>query len=157
MRTHYQLKRLEVSHYHDVREVYADAIEHQIADFYTKEQIQSWSSLAWLPGFLDRSLVEGKGWISLKKEKVEAFAVRYPVERLALLYCRSRSSRQGHASALLDCVELEAMKEGQTYLVTEASLLSYPLLLRRGWILIGPETIQIAGVSFDRFRMQKTF
>ena len=157
MRTYYQLKRLEDSHYHDVREVYVDAIEHQIADCYTKEQIQSWSSLAWLPGVLDRSLADGKGWISLEKQNVEAFAVRYPVEHLALLYCRSRSSRQGHATALLNRLELDAFEEGQNYLVTEASLFSYPLLLRRGWILLGPETIQIGGVSFDRFRMQKTF
>ena len=157
MRIHYQLKPLEAPHFPAVREIYSDAIEHQSADCYTQEQIQSWSALAWMPGVLDRTLVEGKGWISLEKQDVEAFAVRYPVNRLALLYCRSRSSRRGHASALLDRVEFEARKEGQSGIVTEASLLSYPLLLRRGWKLTGPELIQIGGVNFERLRMQKTF
>ncbi|WP_320666723.1 GNAT family N-acetyltransferase [Prochlorococcus sp. MIT 1307] len=151
----YELHPLRASEHEVVREVYSDAIESQGDRFYTKRQIQAWSGLAWLPGFLDRSLEEGRGWVSVEQQQLEAFAVRYPLNRLALLYCRGRSARRGHANALLDRLELEAREEGQTELLTEASFLSYPLLLRRGWKLISPEALEIGGVSFDRYRMKK--
>ncbi len=151
----YKLKPLQSSDFLVVREIYADAIESQANHFYSKDQIQAWSALAWLPGFLDKPLAEGKGWVSVNKNSVEAFALRYPSNRLALLYCRGRSSRRGHSSALLDCLELEARQEGQTSLVAEASLLSYPLLLKRGWAIEFPERIKIGGVLFDRYQMKK--
>ena len=151
------LKPLQSSDHLAVREVYADAIESQGDAFYTKDQIQAWAALAWLPGILDRPLVEGKGWITVESGGVEAFAIRHPLDRLALLYCRGRSARRGYATALLDRVEEEALKEGLTSLVTEASFFSYPLLLRCGWVLKAREKIKIGEVSFERFRMIKMF
>ena len=150
-----QLQPLRSSDFIAVREVYADAIESQGEDVYTKQQTRAWASLAWLPGVLDRPLSEGIGWISLEKKLVVAFAVRYPFDRLALLYCRGQYARRGHASLLLDQVEKEACDEGQTRLVTEASRFSYPLLLRRGWVLTAIEQIQIGGVSFERYLMER--
>ena len=151
----FYLKPLERCDHNDVREIYTEAIESQGKGFYTPEQIRCWADLAWLPGFLDRALIEGKGWISVENENPQAFAVRYPFHRLALLYCRGVFARRGHATALLDRVELEACQEGHSRLVTEVSLLSYSLLLRREWVLLKAETIYISGVEFDRFRMQK--
>ena len=149
------LRELLDSDHLSVREVYQDSIQSQGHIFYSKDQIQAWSSLAWLPGVLDRPLSEGIGWISLEKKLVVAFAVRYPFDRLALLYCRGQYARRGHASLLLDQVEKEACDEGQTRLVTEASRFSYPLLLRRGWVLTAIEQIQIGGVSFERYLMER--
>ncbi len=150
-----EIKPLQVVDHLKVRQIYVDAIESQGAAFYTKEQIKAWASLAWLPGILDRPLIEGKGLISFEKQSIEAFAVRYPCDRLALLYCRGRSTRRGHATALLDSLEKDALEEGITILKTEASCFSYPLLLRRGWTLIASETIEIGGLAFDRYRMKK--
>ena len=135
-----------------LREIYADAIESQAGTLYSPEQVKAWAALAWLPGVLDRSLEEGRGWISGWDD---AFAVRYPAARLALLYCRGRSAGQGHASALLKQIEQDAWDQGVERLATEASAMSRPLLLRRGWKLIAPETIKIAGVIFERYRMEK--
>ena len=151
----YVLKPLRPSDHNAVREVYIDAIESLGASLYTKEQIEAWLGLAWLPGVLDTPLAHGRGWISLENQNLAAFAVRYPFDRLALLYCRSDFARRGHASVLLDYLEQEALQEGQTKLVTEASFFSYPLLLRRGWTLIAPENIEIGGVSFVRYLMEK--
>jgi len=74
---------------------------------------------------------------------------------LALLYCRGRSSRRGHATALLNCVEEEARTDQQDKLFVEASLLSYQLLLRHGWVMNSLEKIEIGGISFDRYLMEK--
>ncbi len=138
-----------------IRHVYQDAIQSQAHLFYSADQIKAWSALAWLPGFLDRSLNEGRGWAAIYKDEIQAFAIRYPLDRLALLYCRGCASRKGFSSALLHQVEREAFLEGQIALRTEASLLSYPLLLKLGWFYRELEIIEIGGIKFQRYLMQK--
>ena len=134
-----------------LREIYADAIETQALSLYSPEQMRAWRAMAWLPGVLDRTLQNGVGWISGSDD---AFAVRYPADRLALLYCRGCSARQGHASALLEQIEGDAFQSGLDRLKTEASAFSRPLLERRGWRWIATENILIGGVSFERYRME---
>ena len=136
-----------------LRQIYADASERQAPGLYSSDQVQAWASLAWLPGVLDRTLLEGVGWISGADE---AFALRYPRDRLALLYCCGRAARQGHASMLLNQIEADARADGVAELRTEASQLSCPLLQRRGWRVVAPESISIAGVPFERYRMVKS-
>ena len=77
-------------------------------------------------------------------------AIRHPSNRLALL-CRGQASGRGHATALLD--GCWAASEPIDSLTTEASQLSRPLLEKRGWRLIAPEHITIAGVPFERYQM----
>ncbi len=140
-----------------VREVYSDAIYTQCFSLYTNIQVQTWASLAWLPDLFQVPLNEGRGWLIQEEDEVAAFALRYPCHRLAMLYCRGQSSRKGYATALLERIENEAVQEGLLSLATEASLLSYPLLLRCGWILNSLDKIEIGGVGFDRYRMIKSF
>lgn len=84
---------------------------------------------------------------------LEAFALRDPADRLSLLYCRGRSCRQGRATALIRAIEQQAASEGVRRLRTEASQLSRPLLERLGWEVEAAEVVQLAGVSFERWRM----
>jgi GNAT superfamily N-acetyltransferase len=86
---------------------------------------------------------------------IEAFALLDPTDRLALLYCRGRSNRQGRASALLEALEQHARTQGVSRLRTEASQLSRPLLERRGWVVDDEETVTLGGVAFLRWRMGK--
>ena len=139
-----------------LREVYEDAIRTCGKSSYNLEQIDAWSGLAYLPGVLDQPLKHGLGWVSCVDQKIEAFALRYPENRLALLYCRGRSSRQGHATALLNRIEEDTLKDRPINLKTEASLCSYKLLLHHGWRIIAPQEIQIGGVYFSRYLMEKT-
>ena len=139
----------------ELREVYVDSIRTQAPSCYTNAQIEAWVGLAHLPQLFDRSLAEGRGWILLKRNRIEAFALRNPLDRLALLYCRGRSSRKGFANLLLERIEFDCAAEGIKLLSTEASLLSYSLLIRRGWVEKSIEKIEIAGISFDRYRMFK--
>ncbi|WP_320663595.1 GNAT family N-acetyltransferase [Prochlorococcus sp. MIT 1223] len=157
MRPSFQLKPMSGEHHSTVREVYEDAIQSQGHCFYTKDQIQAWAGLAWLPGILEKPLTDGKGWVSIQNLSIEAFAVRYPMNRLALLYCRGRSSRKGLGTSLLKVIEDEARREGQTRLITEASSFSYPLFLKHGWVLETPEIIKIGGIPFTRYLMIKNF
>ncbi|MFL0768417.1 MAG: N-acetyltransferase family protein [Prochlorococcus sp.] len=137
------------------REIYTDAIDSQAGDLYSAEQISAWMALAWLPGVLDRPLAEGRGWVSTIDGEVEAYALRYPDDRLALLYCRGRSCRAGLATALLNQLEAEARAEGLMQLVTDASRCSVQLLLRCGWRLGSSQWIEIGGVAIERYPMVK--
>ena len=135
-----------------LREIYVDALQTQAAQAYSPDQIRAWANLAWLPGLFDRTLEEGQGWISGIDD---GFAIRHPANRLSMLYCRGRSSRQGHGSALVQAIEDDAQRTGIQRLQTEASLLSRPMLKQRGWTVIAPEPFMIAGVTFVRFQMEK--
>ena len=150
------MRRCESSDEIALREVYEDAIRTCDKSLYSQEQIESWSALAYLPGILDKPLKQGVGWVSCVDKPIEAFALKYPHNRLALLYCRGRSSRQGHATDLLHQIEEDTFKDRPITLKTEASLCSYQLLLRHGWTIITPEEIKIGGVNFSRYLMEKT-
>jgi len=150
------LRRCESSDEMELREVYEDAIRTCDKSLYSLEQIEAWSALAYLPGILDKPLKNGFGWVSCVNKTIEAFALRYPSNRLALLYCRGRSSRQGHATALLKQIEADTIDERPFILKTEASLCSYQLLLKHGWKIIAPQEIQIGGINFSRYLMEKT-
>ena len=150
-----QLRRTTPQDHSILRQVYVDAIESIGEVFYSKEQIRAWSALAFLPGILDKPFSEGQGWLSLDQKEVVAFGLRYPSDRLALLYCRGRFARLGHASTLLNRIEFDAKQESQSSLSTEASFFSYPLFIKSGWRLKEKESIQIAGIGFKRFLMMK--
>ena len=151
----FKLRPINDSDHFALRQIYQDAIIYRDNHYYTKAQIEAWSALAWMPGVLDRPLKEGRGWLILQGVDIEAFAVRYPFNRLALIYCLGRSSRQGYATTLINCLEVEARKEGQVRLVTEASFYSYSLFLKLGWDLNDFESIEIGGIPFKRFLMEK--
>lgn len=138
--------------------VYHEAVISQAGNLYSPSQIEAWSQQASRNDAFQSSLLRGHGLVSCAhgdETIIEAFALLDPVDRLALLYCRGRSSRQGRAGALLEALEQHARSRGVERLRTEASQLSRPLLERRGWVVDADETVILAGVSFLRWRMGK--
>ncbi len=138
--------------------VYHDAVMSQAADLYSRAQMEAWSHHADRNDGFRSSLLRGHGLVSCASDDdtiIEAFALLDPEDRLALLYCRGRSSRQGRAASLLDALEQHARSRGVRRLRTEASQLSRPLLERRGWRVEAEETVRFSGVPFLRWRMGK--
>lgn len=145
----------------EIRQVYADAVLSQGAPLYSPAQLQAWAGHAGDAAALAIPLQEGFGLASTApaptagQTTIEAFGLLHPPERLALLYCRGRASRQGRASTILRALEQHARQQGILRLRTEASQLSRPLLERRGWQVEEPETLLFAGAWFMRWRMIK--
>ena len=138
--------------------VYEDAVRTQAVGLYEPRQIEAWAAHAQGSNDLRKILLRGRGMVSCNPHDssvVEAFAVLDPIDRLSLLYCRGRSARQGRGSALLEALEAIAAQHGCSQLRTEASQLSKPLLVRRGWTVDAEETVLYAGVPFLRWRMIK--
>lgn len=138
-----------------LRAVYQHAVGSQAPGLYSDEQVAAWAAVAVLPGLLDGTLAAGEGLLIEGENGVEAFALLHPPHRLALLYCRGDCNRRGHGARLVRALEELAWQRGQTHLVTEASLISRPLLERLGWHRVALERLTIGGVPFERYRLRR--
>lgn len=154
-------------------EVYRDAVISQAHGLYSTGQLEAWANHGWRSDVIEQALRQGFGLASISTTSpntsptnptssphatantIEAFGVLEPQDRLALLYCRGRSCRQGRSSALVRALEQHAQQTGCQQLRTEASQLSRPLLERLGWQVEAEETVLFAGILFTRWRMIK--
>ena len=151
------LKRIAKKDQLNIKKLYFDSILSIDNKIYTKDQKRVWASQAWDNKNFDLTINEGQGWLINKKEEMVAFATRYPLNRIALLYCKGDSQRKGYGTKLLHKLEKEAKEEGLTYLSTEASLISYKLFLKNKWEIIRKEKISIKNIIFERYKMIKKF
>ncbi len=151
------LKQITQKDQLDLKKIYFDSIISIDEKIYTLEQKRAWASQAWDNKYFNLSLKEGKGWLINEREKIIAFASRYPNNRISLLYCRGDSQRKGYGTKLLQKIEKEAIKEGLRGLTTEASLISYKLFLKNSWKIIRKEKIIIKNITFERYKMIKNF
>ena len=152
-----KLKQITIKDQLDLKRIYFDSIISIDQKIYSQEQKRAWASQAWDNQNFDLTIIEGKGWIITKNEKIIAFASRYPKNRIALLYCKGDSQRKGYGTKLLQKLEMEAKEEGFPFLVTEASLISYKLFLKNNWEIIRKEKIIIKNIIFERYKMIKIF
>ena len=124
------LRQITIKDQLELKKVYFDSIQSLDETIYNQEQKRAWSSQAWNNPNFDKSIFIGKGWLISKQGIIIAFATRYPTDRIALFYCKSKFQRKGYGSKLLHKLEDEAKKEGLESLYTEASLISYELFLK---------------------------
>ena len=138
-----------------LKEVYFDSINSIDESIYSRTQKFAWSSQAWENSEFDKSLLNGRGWCLCSDEKIIGFGIRYPANRLSLLYVRGNLTRKGYGTIILNSIEREAFNEGIKILKTEASLISYKLLLKRNWEINIKEKVIIRGLIFERYKMFK--
>ena len=149
------LRQITLKDQLDLKKVYFDAIQSLNEKIYSKEQKRAWSSQAWNNANFDKSITKGKGWLLSKQGIIIAFATRYPMDRIALFYCKGKFQRKGFGTRLLHKLEDEAKKENIDYLSTEASLISYKLFLKNEWKIIRKEKVIINNIFFERYKMIK--
>ena len=151
------LKQITKKDQIDIKKVFFDSIISIDNKIYNNEQKRAWASQAWDNPDFEKSIKEGNGWLISEKENIVAFATRYTSKRIALFYCRGDHQRQGYGTKLLNLLEKEAKEEGQPFLTTEASLISYKLFLKHNWEIIRKEKIIIKNNIFERYKMNKIF
>jgi len=138
-----------------LKEVYFDSVNSIDNNTYSKEHKFAWASQAWENSEFQKSLLKGKGLKLIFNNKIIGFATRYPENRLSLLYVRGDFKRKGFGTIILDSIERDALNSGINKLKTEASLISYGLLLKRKWEIERKEIVNIKGLIFERYRMFK--
>ena len=138
-----------------LKKVYFDSIMAIDEKVYSIDQKRAWASQAWYNKNFELSIDKGEGWLVDKKEKIIAFIIRYPKNKISLFYCEGKSQRKGYGTRLIHMLEKEAKLEGLSYLTTEASLISYKLFLKNNWNIIRKEKIIIQNILFERYKMIK--
>ena len=149
------LRQITIKDQLELKKVYFDSIQSLDEKIYNQEQKRAWSSQAWDNPNFDKSIAQGKGWLLSEKGIIIAFAIRYPIKRISLFYCKGKFQKKGYGSKLLQKLEYEAKKEGLDFLSTEASLISYGLFLKNKWEIIRKEKIIINNIFFERYKMVK--
>ena len=86
-------------------------------------------------GCLKRDLLEGTGYTVIIKETDNpvAFIISNPQNYLSHLYCLPEFCRNGYATALINKLEAKS-KQNVSYMYANASILSYPIFKKCGWI-----------------------
>ena len=151
------LRKITIKDQINLKRIYFDSIKSIDEKIYSKEQKLAWSSQAWLNIEFHKSITRGQGLIMEDSNKNIGFAIRYPKNKLSLLYVRGDFKRKGIGNMLIKAIEKEAFKEGISSIRTEASLLSYQLFLKNNWKIIRKEKIFIESIMFYRYKMIKHF
>jgi len=150
-----ELKQITKKDQLKLKEVYFDSVSSIDENIYSKEHKFAWACQAWENAAFKKSLLNGIGLKLIIDRKIIGFATRYPKNRLSLFYIRSNFKRKGFGTMILNSIERDALKSGINKLKTEASLISYKLLLKRNWEIDSEEKINIRGLIFVRYRMSK--
>ncbi len=122
---------------------------------YSPEQLAAWAPD---PPDLEhwrRRLSERIVFVTEHASEIVGFATFEPEGRLDHLYVHRRFQRQGVASALLRCIEQEAISRGVTRIFTEASISGRPFFECVGFRFIAAQEIEHRGISFTNYRMEK--
>jgi len=149
------LRQITIKDQITIKRIYFDSINSIDEKIYSREQKLAWSSQAWINQEFHKSITRGKGFMMEDHNKKIGFAIRYPGNKLSLLYVRGNFRRKGIGNILVNAIEKEASKEGISSIKTEASLLSYKLFLKNDWKIIRKEKIIILDSIFYRYKMFK--
>ena len=150
-----KLKQITKKDQLKLKEVYFDSISSIDENIYSREHKFAWASQAWENSEFQKSLLKGIGSKLICNNMIIGFATRYPQNRLSLLYVRGNFKRKGFGTMILNSIERDALNSGINKLNTEASLISYKLLLNRNWEIDRKEKVKIKGLIFERYRMFK--
>ena len=149
------LRKITIKDQINLKRIYFDSIKSIDEKIYSKEQKFAWSSQAWINPEFHKSITRGKGFMMEDFNRKIGFAIRYPKNKLSLLYVRGNFSRKGIGNILIKSIEKEAFNEGISSINTEASLLSYQLFLKNNWKIKSKEKIIIQNIIFHRYKMFK--
>tara|TARA_Y100001978_G_scaffold38875_1_gene34658 strand:- start:257 stop:718 length:462 start_codon:yes stop_codon:yes gene_type:complete len=150
-----KLKQIRKKYQLQLKQVYFDSVNSIDEKIYNKEQKFAWACQAWENSEFEKSLLKGMGLMLICKEEIFGFATRYPENKLSLFYVKGNFKRMGFGTMILNSIEKDALNSGIKKLKTEASLISYKLLLKRNWKIDCKEKVNIKGLIFERYKMFK--
>ena len=150
-----KLKQITKKDQLKLKEVFFDSVCSIDENIYSKEHKFAWASQAWRNPEFEKSLLKGVGSKLIFNNEIIGFGTRYPENKLSLLYVRDNFKQKGFGTIILNSIERDALKSGINRLNTEASLISYKLLLKRNWVIDRKENVKIKGLIFERYKMFK--
>ena len=150
-----ELKQITKKDQLKLKEVYFDSVSSIDENIYSRDHKFAWACQAWENSEFEKSLLKGIGVKLIYNNKIIGFGTRYPENRLSLLYVIDDFKRKGFGTMLLKNIERDALNSGISRLNTEASLISYKLLIKNKWEIDRKEKVNINGLMFERYKMFK--
>lgn len=147
-------------HLHDAgpcRLVFYEAVHQGAASHYTKEQCLAWAPSRDMPPLWPDRLADQITYVGQSADGIEGFFTLNHDGHLDLAFVRPRQMGRGLAGRLYDACFADAAAGDMTSAYTEASYLSRPFFLRRGWCVIAQQEVERFGTYLTNFRMQITF
>jgi putative acetyltransferase len=127
---------------------------------YSRAQVEAWAGPAPEPGMWRKRIAAGEGmkrtFVAQQGERVLGFAEFEGDGHIDTLYVHHEFQGCGIASRLLERIEAEAQRLGLARLYTEASITARPFFLRRGFLVVAGQQVEVRGQTFRNYRMEKT-
>jgi putative acetyltransferase len=121
---------------------------------YSAEQVRAWASRPENSFF--EFILDVTTYVADQRGRVVGFCGLGPEGYISSLYVDPEEGRKGIGSTLLQTAIDEARARKASRLHTEASEFSKPLFEKFGFETIELEHVVCRGVTFDRYRMQRT-
>lgn len=137
--------------------VYRQAVLGIDEQFYSPLQLQMWASMANNISAFAETLDQGYTLVAEDRGLICAFGQLHPQHRISLLYVSPPYFRRGLAGKIYHQLEQQAFAENVFEISTEASKVSRPFFLKRGFEVIEPQIVYINSVPIERFKMRKIY
>jgi len=139
----------------EIMRLFRDTVHNVNSRDYTPEQVE-----AWAPALMDEPrwherLRANFTYVAEAGGQIVGFSELERSGRIATLYVHHRYQTQGIASRLLSDMETRARALGARRLTAEASLTAYGFFQRRGFKLVRAQDVDLRGVSFRNFIMER--
>ena len=140
---------------HTLAVVFTDAIRATDHSHYTPVQVEAWVAGANDPAAFGRRVLVNRTFIAEHGGEPVGFVSVAPDGHVAMLYVCGSSQGRGVGGRLLTVALAAAVEAGADRAYTEASVFSLPVFARAGFSEIGVESVEVRGVRFERWLMEK--
>ncbi|WP_281858092.1 GNAT family N-acetyltransferase [Litoreibacter halocynthiae] len=136
-------------------DVFVDAVRNGAKEHYTTEQRAAWAPVDTMPATWEDRHLAATAFVAESERQLEGFMTLTAEGVIDMAFVRPSAMGTGITAQLYEKTEEAAHASGLTRLTTEASHLARPFFLRRGWNLLGAQTVQKRGQTLENFRMEK--
>ncbi len=139
----------------EIMRLFRDTVHNVNGRDYTPEQVE-----AWAPAMPDeprwhQRLRANFTYVAEANALIVGFSELRRDGCIETLYVHHQHQSMGIASRLLSEMETRARALGVKRLVTQASLTAYPFFQRRGFKLVRAQDVELRGVCFRNFMMER--
>lgn len=136
-----------------LKEIFLTAVTGSGPAFYSKEQVETWASLAKRDDDFKTFVNQGYT-IVYGRESPAAFATLTDDGRISAVYVKPDQQRMGVGTVLLQALLSRARTQAITRVYSETNMMSLPLFQKVGFTHYDTEVVERGNVSFKRFLVQ---
>ena len=135
--------------------IFRDSVRRSAHHAYSPQQLAAWAPDQMDAGAWAERRASRPTWVAEVEGRVVGFSDLEADGHLDMLYVMVDFQGRGVASALLDTVLSAARARGLTCVFTEASLTARPFFERRGFRILGEQTVERNGQRLVNVRMER--